>query len=85
MSPVMLGMTTLRSPMALVAAAELGAYRFSQHWMGLVLQLFLMPGEATDEAAKAVAMKMAIVENIGEDWELLGLRCVNDERSCLNC
>ena len=73
MSPVMLGMTTSRSPMALVAAAELGTYRLPQHWMGPVLQLFLMPGEATAEAAKMVAIKMAIVENIGDDWELLGL------------
>jgi len=38
-----------------------------------VLQLFLMPGEATAEAAKAVTIKTAIVENIGEDCELLGL------------
>jgi len=83
MSPVMLGMTTLRSPMAVVAAAELGAYRFPQHWMGPVLQLFLMSGEATAEAAKAVAIKMAIIENIGDDWDLLGLRCMNDERGCL--
>jgi len=56
-----------------------------RNWMGPVLQLFLMPGEATAEAAKMVAMKMAIVENIGDDWELLGLRCMNDERGCLNC
>jgi len=85
MSPVMLGMTTLRSPMALAAAAELGTYRFLQHCMGPVLQLFLMPGEATAEAAKMVAIKTAIVENIGDGWELLGLRCMNDERGCSNC
>ena len=76
---------TLRSPTALVAAAELGAYRFPQHWMGPVLQLFLMPGEATAEAVKAVATKMVIVENMGEIWELLGLKCMNDGRGCLNC
>ena len=59
-------MTALTRPSALIPAAEVGEARVPQHWMGPVLQLFLIAGEATAAAAKVAAMMMASLENIFE-------------------
>jgi len=62
--PVMLGMIALTRPSALIPAAEVGEARVPQHWMGPVLQLFLIAGEAAAAAAKAATMMTVILENI---------------------
>jgi len=59
-------MTALTRPSAFIPAAEVGETRVSQHWMGPVLQLFLIAGEATALAAKVAAIMMASLENIFE-------------------
>jgi len=59
-------MIALTRPSALIPAAEVGEARVPQHWMGPVLQLFLIAGEATAAAAKVAAMTMASLENIFE-------------------
>jgi len=59
-------MTALTRPSALIPAAEVGEARVPQHWMGPVLQLFLIAGEAMAEMAKVATMMTVILENIFE-------------------
>jgi len=59
-------MTALTRPSAFIPAAEVDEARVPQHWMGPVLQLFLIAGEATAAAAKAATMMTVILENIFE-------------------
>ena len=59
-------MTALTRPSALIPATEVGEARVPQHWMGPVLQLFLIAGEAMAAAAKAATMMTVILENIFE-------------------
>jgi len=51
--PVRLGMTALTRPSALIPAAEVGGARVPQHWIGPVLQLFLIAGEARAKGYQA--------------------------------
>ena len=62
--PVRLGITALTMPSALTPATEVGEARVPQHWMGPVLQLFLIAGEAMAEVAKVATMTTVILENI---------------------
>jgi len=59
-------MTALMRPSALIPAVEASEARVLQHWMGPVLQLFLIAGEATVAVVKAATMMMVILENIFE-------------------
>jgi len=59
-------MIALTRPSALIPAAEFGEARVPQHWMGPVLQLFLIAGEAMAAAAKVATMMTVILENIFE-------------------
>jgi len=59
-------MTALTRPSAFIPAAEVGEARVPQHWMGPVLQLFLIAGEAMAEVAKVATMMTVILENIFE-------------------
>jgi len=59
-------MTVLTRPSAFIPAADVGEARVPQHWMGPVLQLFLIAGEAMAEVAKVATMITVILENIFE-------------------
>jgi len=59
-------MTALTRPSALIPATEVGEARVPQHWMGPVLQLFLIAGEAMTAAAKVATMMTVILESIFE-------------------
>jgi len=59
-------MTALTRPSVLIPATEVGEARVPQHWMGPVLQLFLIAGEAMAEMDKVATMMTVILENIFE-------------------
>jgi len=59
-------MTALTRPSVLIPATEVGEARVPQHWMGPVLQLFLIAGEAVAEMEKVATMMTVILENIFE-------------------
>ena len=59
-------MTALTRPSVLIPVTEVGEARVPQHWMGPVLQLFLIAGEAMAEMDKVATMMTVILENIFE-------------------